>query len=154
MNIECEKAIQRVKKAKEKNLIIGFTNGCYDLLHQGHLHLIKQASAQCDFLVVAINSDKSVREIKGPKRPIEDELTRFNKLKKNILVDEVIIFDDPTPITLIKKLQPNVIIKGSDYKAENIVGYDVVKSAGGKVVIVDLLNGFSTTNIINQQMKK
>ena len=154
MNIECEKVIQRVKKAKEKNLIIGFTNGCYDLLHQGHLHLINQASAHCDFLVVAINSDKSVREIKGPERPIEDELTRFNKLKKNKLVDEVIIFDDPTPIILIKKLQPNVIIKGSDYKAENIVGYDEVKSAGGKVVIVKLLKGFSTTNIINQSMKK
>ena len=154
MNIDDDLVIERVKNAKEKNLIIGFTNGCYDLLHEGHLHLIEKASTYCEFLIVAINSDRSVREIKGSERPIENEYTRLNNLKKNKNVDEVIVFDEPTPINLIKKIIPNILIKGSDYRKEDIVGYDVVKSAGGKVITIDLLDGFSTTNIINQQKKK
>ena len=153
MNIDDDLVIERVKNAKEKNLIIGFTNGCYDLLHEGHLHLIQKASTYCEFLIVAINSDRSVKEIKGSERPIENEYTRLNNLKKNKYVDEVIVFDEPTPINLIKKIIPNILIKGSDYRKEDIVGYDVVKSAGGKVITIDLLDGYSTTNIINQQNK-
>ncbi len=154
MNIDDDLVIERVKNAKEKNLIIGFTNGCYDLLHEGHLHLIQKASTYCEFLIVAINSDRSVREIKGSERPIENEYIRLNNLKKNKNVDEVIVFDEPTPINLIKKIIPNILIKGSDYRKEDIVGYDVVKSAGGEVITIDLLDGYSTTNIINQQKKK
>ena len=154
MNIDDHLVIERVNNARENNLIIGFTNGCYDLLHKGHLHLIQKASTYCDFLIVAINSDKSVREIKGSERPIENQYTRLNNLKKNKNVDEVIVFDELTPINLIKKIIPDVLIKGSDYRKEDIVGYDVVKSAGGKVITIDLLDGYSTTNIINQRKIK
>ena len=154
MNIDDHLVIERVNNARENNLIIGFTNGCYDLLHEGHLHLIQKASTYCDFLIVAINSDKSVREIKGSERPIENQYTRLNNLKKNKNVDEVIVFDELTPINLIKKIIPDVLIKGSDYRKEDIVGYDVVKSAGGKVITIDLLDGYSTTNIINQRKIK
>ena len=154
MNIDDHLVIERINNAKENNLIIGFTNGCYDLLHKGHLHLLQKASTYCDFLIVAINSDKSVREIKGSERPIEDQYTRLNNLKKNKNVDEVIVFDQLTPINLIKKIIPDVLIKGSDYRKEDIVGYDVVKSAGGKVITIDLLDGYSTTNIINQRKIK
>lgn len=139
-----------IKNERKKNKIIGFTNGCFDLLHSGHLHLFEKASKACDFLIVAVNSDKSIRLIKGISRPIQEQNTRIKNLLKISNIDALILFEDDTPIELINNLVPDVLFKGSDYHNKKIVGYEVIQKNGGKVVLIDLLEGFSTTNIINK----
>jgi len=137
-----------IKKLREENLTIGFTNGCFDLLHQGHLSLLSQAKQKCDFLIVGLNSDSSVRNLKGYDRPIDNEKIRINKLSAIKDVDALIIFGEETPLKVINKLLPNILFKGSDYKNKEVVGSVSVIENGGKVEFIEILEGFSTTNII------
>lgn len=126
---------------------IVFTNGCFDLVHQGHIDYLSKARDLGDMLVVGLNTDASVRRLKGPRRPINDEYSRALLLASMVFVDYVVLFDEDTPYELIKAVQPDVLVKGSDYKPEDIVGYDIVTSKGGKVETLDFLPGFSTTAI-------
>ena len=129
---------------------IVFSNGCFDLLHNGHIDLLAKARSMGDLLIVGLNSDVSVKVLKGDKRPIQNQKVRFNNLLKLNSVDLVIIFEEETPLKLIKKIQPNIIVKGQDYKLKNVVGYNTIKSWGGEVVLVPLTKGYSTTSIIKK----
>jgi rfaE bifunctional protein nucleotidyltransferase chain/domain len=125
-----------------------FTNGCFDILHRGHIEYLQKAKTFGDKLVVGLNSDASVRRLKGEARPIQDEQSRKIILEALRFVDEVIIFDEDTPYELIKKIQPDVLVKGADYKPEDIVGYDIVKAKGGEVRTVEFVDGHSTSRIV------
>lgn len=130
---------------------IVFTNGCFDILHRGHVEYLAKAAAYGDVMVVGLNTDASVKRLKGPSRPVNDEYARALVLAALEFVSAVVLFDEDTPYNLIKTVQPDVLVKGSDYKPESIVGYDIVTAKGGKVVTVDLVEGFSTTNIISRR---
>ena len=130
-----------------KNKIIVFTNGCFDLLHEGHLYLLKEAKKLGDILIVAVNTDDSIKKLKGNSRPIESLETRLNKLLKLNEVDFVIPFSEDIPLQLIQKIQPTILVKGGDYKKEEIVGNNIIE----EVVIIPLLEGFSTTQIIQSK---
>ena len=138
----------QIKLLKERQKKIVFTNGCFDLLHKGHIDLLNKASSYGDILIVGLNSDSSVKILKGQDRPIENEIIRSKKLLEISNVDFVIIFNSETPKDLIIKIMPDVLVKGGDYDKENIVGCNEVISSGGKVKIVPLTKGFSTTSII------
>lgn len=140
----------RVAIWKYFNKKIVWTNGCFDLLHLGHIDYLSKAKDQGDILIVGINTDQSVNTIKKEGRPITDEKSRSIILASLHFVDAVILFDEKTPYNLIKFIKPDVLVKGSDYKAEDIVGYDILKAKGGKVVTIDLLPGYSTTAIENK----
>ena len=127
-----------------------FSNGCFDLLHKGHINLLAKARSLGDVLIVGLNSDLSVKALKGDKRPIQNQKVRFNNLLKLNSVDHVIIFEEETPIGLIKKIQPNIIVKGQDYKVKHVVGYNTIKSWGGEVILVPLTKDYSTTSIIKK----
>ncbi len=127
---------------------IVFTNGCFDILHRGHVEYLQKARTFGDKLVVGLNSDASVRRLKGPARPIQDQESRKFILEALRCVDEVIIFDEDTPYELIRKIQPDVLVKGADYKPEDIVGYDIVKAKGGEVRTVKFVEGHSTSGIV------
>jgi D-beta-D-heptose 7-phosphate kinase/D-beta-D-heptose 1-phosphate adenosyltransferase len=129
-----------------KNQTIVFTNGCFDLLHQGHLHLLQAAKKLGDLLIVAVNNDDSIKRLKGESRPIESLETRLSKLCKLDEVDFVISFSNDTPLHLIQKIQPDRLVKGGDYLPENIIGKEFVK----QVITIPLLEGFSTTQIISK----
>jgi len=129
-------------------LTVVFTNGCFDLLHVGHVTLIDDARREGDRLILAINSDASVRALKGPARPIVNQHARARVLAALAAVDAVVIFDEPTPRELMMALQPDVIVKGGDYAADQIVGAEEVGSWGGRVKIVSFVEGFSTTKLI------
>ena len=132
---------------------IVFTNGCFDLLHVGHLRLLEYARNLGDALIVGLNSDRSVREIKGPERPIVPAAERAEMLAGLAAVDYVVIFDDPTPLNLIKAIIPDVLVKGGDWTPENIVGRAEVEGAGGKVVVLPLAEWYSTTGLIEKIRK-
>lgn len=138
---------------KLKNQKVVFTNGCFDIIHRGHVEYLAQAANYGNVLVIGLNSDNSVRRLKGKNRPVQDELARATILASFQFVNAVILFDEDTPYELIKKVQPDVLIKGSDYHVEDIVGYDIVKEKGGKVVTIDFIEGYSTTSII-EKLKK
>lgn len=127
-----------------------FTNGCFDILHRGHVELLAAARRLGDVLVVGLNSDDSVRRLKGPHRPINPEADRATVLDAVRWVDFVTIFEEDTPVVLIEALQPDVLVKGGDYTEERIVGADVVRRRGGNVVIVPLLAGRSTSAVVEQ----
>ena len=146
--IEKSNLDNQIKQLKEKQNSIVFTNGCFDLLHKGHIDLLNKASTFGDILIVGLNSDSSVKTLKGRGRPIENEITRSEKLLEISNVDFVIIFNSETPKTLINKIMPDVLVKGGDYNKDDIVGSNEVISSGGKVKIVPLTKGFSTTSII------
>lgn len=129
---------------------VGFTNGCFDLLHPGHVSLLKQAKAACDRLVVGLNSDDSVKRLKGPDRPIQGEASRASVLASMAMVDTVVIFHDDTPLDLIEALRPEVLIKGSDYAIDEVVGAELMQRWSGKVVLAELLSGHSTTDTIRR----
>ncbi len=130
---------------------IVFTNGCFDILHKGHVDYLTKARDLGDVLMVGLNSDASVKRLgKSPERPINNQDARGFLLAGLSAVDAVCVFDEDTPLELIKLIKPHVLVKGGDYKPENIVGYDVVKANGGEVLTIDLVTGFSTTNIVNQ----
>ncbi len=145
-----EDAERKTKEWKNKGLTVGFTNGCFDILHKGHLSLLDFSKSKCDKLIVGMNSDKSVQKLKGDTRPIQDEYTRTEVLSSLNSVDGVVLFEEKTPYDLINKLQPDVLIKGQDYKIEEISGSDIILQRGGKVHLAPLLKGYSTTNIIKK----
>ena len=129
---------------------IVFTNGCFDLIHQGHVDYLAKASDLGDVLIIGLNTDASVQRIKGKNRPVQDEYSRALILASFSFVDAVVYFNDDNPYELIKTIQPDVLVKGSDYKAEDIVGYDIVKAKGGEIITMDYLPGFSTTALIEK----
>ncbi len=135
---------------REQGLKVGFTNGCFDLLHPGHLSVLRHAASVCDRLVVGLNTDASVKRLKGETRPINDEATRALMLASLHMIDRVVLFGEDTPEALIKALRPDVMIKGSDYAGKPLAGADFVKSIGGEVVLAPLVDGLSTTNLIKK----
>lgn len=148
--IDAETLRRRLAVLRFMNKKIVFTNGCFDLLHAGHVEYLAQARDCGDFLLVGLNSDDSVRRLKGEKRPVNPQHARATVLASLISVDAVVIFDEDTPYELIKTVQPDVLVKGADYKPDEIVGSDIVKAKGGEIVTVDLVEGFSSTGLIEK----
>ncbi|MDP6704806.1 MAG: D-glycero-beta-D-manno-heptose-7-phosphate kinase [Alphaproteobacteria bacterium] len=146
--VGAETAAERVRQWRAQGHEVGFTNGCFDLLHPGHVSLMRQARAACDRLVVGLNSDASVALLKGPGRPLQDEVARAIVLASLADVDLVVVFAEPTPIELIRLLQPDVLVKGADYSRDQVVGADAVESWGGRVLLAELEVGNSTTDTI------
>ena len=141
----------RLTEWRENNKIIVFTNGCFDLLHQGHRDLLKKASTYGDIVIVGLNSDSSVRKLKGKDRPIENEIIRSKNLLSLLFVDYVIIFNSETPQDLIEIIMPDVLVKGGDYTINNIIGSDEVIANGGRVEIIPITKGYSTSSIIKSR---
>ncbi len=141
---------KQVASWRVTNKTIAFTNGCFDILHEGHIFSLTEAAKEADFLIIGVNSDVSVKKLKGPERPINHEKSRSLLLGNLAIVDAVIIFNEATPLELIKALLPDVIVKGGDYTIEQIVGSKEVIANGGRVVINPIVEGFSTTGIIQQ----
>ena len=137
-----------VRRWKSRGLKVGFTNGCFDIVHAGHVSLLAAARAECDRLIVALNTDEGVRRLKGAERPVNGLADRAAVIAAVESVDAVISFDEETPIELIRRLRPDVLVKGGDYTIEGVVGADLVQSWGGRVVLVDLVEGRSTTRLI------
>jgi rfaE bifunctional protein nucleotidyltransferase chain/domain len=133
---------------QEKKIV--FTNGCFDILHKGHIEYLSKAADLGDVLIIGLNTDKSVSRIKGPNRPVVDEQSRAMLLASLHFTTAIVLFDEPTPYELIKKVQPDVLVKGKDYKAEDIVGFDIVTAKKGKVETIELVEGFSTTSLIQK----
>jgi len=132
---------------KQNGERIVFTNGCFDIIHQGHIDYLSKAADKGSKLIIGVNTDRSVSRIKGPNRPIQDEYSRMMILAAMEFIDALILFDEETPINLINRIIPHILVKGGDYKAEEIVGYDTVISNGGRVETIDFLPGFSTSSI-------
>lgn len=149
--VTAEQLADILRQHPERKVV--FTNGCFDLVHQGHIDYLSKARDLGDVLVVGLNTDASVRRLKGPRRPINDEYSRALLLASMLFVDYVVLFGEDTPYELIKTLQPDILVKGSDYKPENIVGYDIVMAKGGRVETLDFLPGFSTTSIEDKILK-
>ena len=145
-----EQAILRFGREKRNARRVVFTNGCFELLHPGHIRILEQARALGDVLVVGLNSDASVRQLKGGERPIWPEQKRAEILSAMECVDAVVIFDEPTPHELISRLLPDVLVKGNDWPLDEIVGREEVQAAGGEVVTVPILPGYSTTTILGK----
>ncbi|WP_116545022.1 D-glycero-beta-D-manno-heptose 1-phosphate adenylyltransferase [Pontibacter virosus] len=129
---------------------IVFTNGCFDILHLGHVDYLEKARQLGDKLVLGLNTDASISRIKGPSRPLQDEMSRARVMASLLFVDAVVFFDEDTPLELIKAVQPDILVKGDDYTIENIVGQDVVTARGGEVKTVPLVKGYSTTNVVKK----
>jgi len=136
--------------ARNNGKKVAFTNGCFDLLHRGHVHVLREAKACGDLLIVGINSDESVKQIKGPTRPVLPESDRCELLGAMEMVDYVVLFDEPDPHDLISAVRPDVLVKGGDWNAEKIIGADLVEEAGGRVAVVPYIKGFSTTELIER----
>ena len=145
-----EEAVQRFGRANRTGQRVVFTNGCFDLLHPGHIQSLEQARALGDALIVAINSDASVRQLKGEGRPILPELERAEILAALECVDAVVIFGEPTPREIISALLPDVLVKGGDWAGDQIVGREEIEGAGGRVVSVPVVAGYSTTSILTR----
>ena len=145
-----EAGVAMIARWKDQGLRVGLTNGCFDILHPGHVALLKAARAQCDRLVVALNTDASVSRLKGPTRPVNALHHRSQVMAALRYVDCVVAFDEPTPLELIRQLLPDVLIKGADYAEHEVVGGDVVKAAGGRVFLAQLVPGQSTTGIVDR----
>ena len=126
---------------------IVFSNGCFDILHRGHVDYLSKAADLGDILILGVNTDASVHRLKGKTRPINDENSRLLLLASLNFVAAVVLFDEDTPYELIKKIQPDVLVKGNDYAPENIVGYDIVKAKGGEIITIPLVEGYSTSSI-------
>jgi rfaE bifunctional protein nucleotidyltransferase chain/domain len=148
------KSLEEIKAivvdARANGKKVAFTNGCFDLLHRGHVHVLRAARACADLLIVGINSDQSVKQIKGPTRPVLPESDRCELLGAMEMVDFVILFNEPDPHNLISAIRPDVLVKGGDWNTEKIIGSDMVEEAGGRVVVVPYIKGFSTTEIIER----
>ena len=151
--ISTDKLFLKISQLKKNKMKVAFTNGCFDILHLGHLEILTKSKEFGDRLIVAVNSDESVRKLKGKERPINDFQTRSNMLASFSFVDYVVEFSDDTPKKLIQIIKPDFLIKGGDYKKKDIVGNDIVSSYGGETIIIPLIDGLSTTNTINKLNK-
>ena len=151
--LPAKEAARRVAQWRLFGKKVAFTNGVFDLLHQGHIFSLSGAAAEADYLVVGLNSDDSVKRLKGADRPVNKQDARALLLASLLIVDMVVLFDEDTPLDLIKLLLPDVLVKGGDYTVEQIAGASEVIAAGGRVVINPILEGFSTTSIIEQLRK-
>ncbi|MCA9406682.1 MAG: D-glycero-beta-D-manno-heptose 1-phosphate adenylyltransferase [Candidatus Omnitrophica bacterium] len=138
------------EKIKRENNKLVFTNGCFDILHRGHVTYLNEARSLGDYLIVAVNSDESVKKLKGPGRPINNEQDRAFILDNLKSVDYVMIFNEDTPYDLIKEIIPDYLVKGGDWKKEDIVGYDIVEENGGEVLSLNYVNDYSTTSVIEK----
>lgn len=151
--ITTDNLVLKVSQWKKNKMKVAFTNGCFDILHLGHLEILTKSKEFGDRLIVAVNSDASVRKLKGKERPINDFQTRSNMLASFSFVDYVVEFSDDTPKKLIQIIKPDFLIKGGDYKKKDIVGNDIVSSYGGETIIIPLIDGLSSTNTINKLNK-
>jgi len=144
-------SLEEAKRRRTAARVLGrrfvFTNGCFDLIHPGHTELLRRARSFGDYLLVGLNSDRSVRALKGPNRPVQGELARAQVVAALASVDYVVLFDEDTPLRLIQELVPDVLVKGGDYTPATVVGRDVVEKAGGRVQVVPLIPGFSSSQI-------
>lgn len=147
---DIESASEIIRQWRNDQKSVVFTNGCFDIVHLGHIDYLEKARSKGDKLVVAVNNDQSVRKLKGEDRPINDEIARSRMLAALSFVDLVVIFEQDTPYNIIRTLNPDVLIKGNDYLAENIVGADIVKNNGGKVETIELVSGYSTSKIVEK----
>lgn len=138
---------------EEQNKKIVFTNGCFDILHRGHIEYLSKAADLGDVLFIGVNTDASVSKLKGESRPLQDEYSRLMILGALEFVDALILFDEETPLELIRKVQPHILVKGADYKPEDIVGYDIVNARGGEIKTIEFLPGYSTS-AIEQKIKE
>ena len=143
-----------IRALQQQGKKIVFTNGCFDILHAGHVDIFQQARNLGDALVVAVNSDISIKKIKGEKRPVVPQAQRMQVLAALEAIDYVVIFDEENPLKIIKELQPDILVKGGDWPIETIVGREIVEKKGGKVISVPLMEGISTTNIIEEVKKR
>ncbi len=148
---ELKKLVQQLRKKGKK---IVFTNGCFDILHAGHLYCLEKAKKSGDVLIVALNSDGSIRKLKGSGRPIIPEKDRAYLIAGLACVDYCTIFDELTPARVIKEIKPDVLVKGADYKKDEVVGQDIIKSEGGRIITVPLVAGRSTSSIIRKIIKE
>ena len=137
-------------QARRDGKSVVFTNGCFDILHRGHVHVLRQAKSLGDLLIVALNSDLSVKAIKGPRRPVLPEIDRVELIGAMEMVDYIVLFDEPDPYNLIAAIKPNVLAKGGDWSAEKVICADIVERAGGRVELIPYLEGFSSSAIIER----
>jgi D-beta-D-heptose 7-phosphate kinase / D-beta-D-heptose 1-phosphate adenosyltransferase len=147
------RAVEISEKLRARGRKIGFTNGCFDLVHPGHVSLLRQARAACDYLIVGLNNDASVRRLKGETRPVQSEMARAIVLASLASTDMVVLFEEDTPLKLIEAIRPDVLVKGADYSVEKVVGHEIVQSYGGRILLADLEEGFSTTGTIARIVK-
>ncbi|MCM8791754.1 MAG: D-glycero-beta-D-manno-heptose 1-phosphate adenylyltransferase [Candidatus Omnitrophica bacterium] len=152
VNLKKLKKILLIKRKKNKT--VAFTNGCFDILHYGHIKYLKKAKELADILIVGINTDASIKKIKGNDRPINPLKHRMEVIAALEVIDYVISFPETTPSNLIKTIKPDVLIKGGDWEKRNVVGADIVKKYNGKIVIIPYIKGVSTTNIIRKIVKR
>jgi rfaE bifunctional protein nucleotidyltransferase chain/domain len=145
--------LQKVAQWRLHSKTIAFTNGVFDILHQGHIFSLSAAASEADYLIVAVNSDASVKKLKGINRPINNNDSRTLILASLLMVDAIVLFEEDTPLELVKAIMPDVLIKGGDYTIDQIAGAKEVIASGGKVVINPILEGFSTTQMIDQMRK-
>jgi len=143
-----QEALEQAEKWRQQGFKVGFTNGCFDLIHPGHLSLLRQSRARCDKLIIGLNSDASIKRLKGETRPVQNEIARATVLSAMSDVDAVVLFDQDTPIELIRTLKPQLLVKGADYTPDKVVGWDIVQSWGGELYLADLVQGQSTTATI------
>ena len=143
-----------INSLQQQGKKIVFTNGCFDILHAGHVDIFQQARNLGDALVVAVNSDISIKKIKGEKRPVVPQAQRMQVLAALEAIDYVVIFDEENPLKIIKEIQPDILVKGGDWPVETIVGREIVEKKGGKVLSIPLMEGISTTNIIEEVKKR
>ena len=149
--ISLEDIGSRVRSWRKESRKLVFTNGCFDILHSGHVRYLQTAAGFGDILVLGLNSDSSVSKLKGPRRPIMTQADRAYLLSAIEAIDCIVIFDEETPARLIQSVSPDVLVKGGDYSANKVVGADIMKKIGGRVVIIPLLEGFSTSALKNSQ---
>ena len=142
--------LQQISRWKFLGKTTVFTNGCFDILHQGHIYSLSQAAVEADILIVGINADASVKRLKGPLRPVNDQVSRSLLMASLVMVDAVVIFEEDTPLELISAVLPDVLVKGGDYTLDEIVGAREVTANGGRVVINPIVKGFSTSAIIEK----
>ena len=147
---DLQNLMKKIEKWRSENKKIVFTNGCFDLIHLGHIEILARSADYGDKLIIGVNSDLSIKKLKGENRPIIEESSRIRQLSALEFVDAVVLFDEETPIKLIETIKPDVITKGGDYTAKNVVGNEVVSQKSGEVVIIPLTQGYSTTSILNK----
>lgn len=151
--VSLPEAVEQITKWKKHGKKVVFSNGCFDILHAGHVDYLEKSRHKGDCLIIGLNTDQSVSRLKGPSRPIVDEISRARVLSALEFVDLVVFFDEETPLKLIEAINPNILVKGKDYDIGNIVGADFVLQHGGKVETIELTSGFSSSNVIDKIKK-